>query len=665
MCGIVGYFNPVKAFERLEQLDCATRLISHRGPDDEGFAVFNLSTNSRRQYVGPDSPDLLKQQYPCITRAAVFPHHLAFGFRRFSIVDLSERGHQPFWSEDRSLCLIFNGEIYNYLELQEELRKCGRTFRTNCDTEVLLAGYQEWGMEVLKKCNGPVAMVLYDSRQRRLFMARDRIGKAPLYYAVHQGTLCWASEIKAILSMTGQSAFAINEQAVYDYINFGWRDIENNTFWQGIHTLEAACWTSLEVDKPPTYERLHAALNRYWDFPRQRLSPKDIPFKEAVACFREIFTNAVKIRARADAKVAFSLSGGLDSSSIVSVAASSLPQSFRTYSIKFPGSEFDEEPLAQLVYERYSRKIDYQIHTPTKKDFWEQANDLIWQVEEPFHYPDIEQFQAYLRNARADSYKVVLVGGGGDELLMGYYDYFFPVIKYLGDHHRFLPMVTNLFLKSSIWPKYCVRKRLSILQRALSNDGGWLRQYSPFSFFNRSGKEDGSVYLKQEQFSERIVSRKNFAPQYFDERVTGYLSHWLMNYWLRNADKTYFAVPVETRRPFLDYRLVDYVLALPPEYLLNYGWTKFILRKSMQGMMPRQIVWCRKKRGMPFDSAAWFRHAKSTVQGHLNSVADNPYINVPAVMNNYDRLIHQDPALLWRTISLGLWWKRVIEKKTL
>ena len=150
----------------------------HRGPDDEGYAAFNLETAQRREYVGPDSPDILKSQRPLISDHPVFPHHLAFGFRRFSIVDLSEKGHQPFWSRDKSICLIFNGEVYNYVEIRNELERLGHSFLTTCDTEVLLVGYQVWGMEVLTRCNGPIALVLYDSRQKKYLWLETVLEKA-------------------------------------------------------------------------------------------------------------------------------------------------------------------------------------------------------------------------------------------------------------------------------------------------------------------------------------------------------------------------------------------------------------------------------------------------------------------------------------------------------
>jgi len=661
MCGIAGYFNPQKPQEDLQGLYTATSLIAHRGPDDEGYAAFNLQTAQRRQYVGPDSPDILKAQFPSISDRPVFPHHLAFGFRRFSIVDLSEKGHQPFWSQDKSICLIFNGEVYNYVEIRNELQKLGHSFLTHCDTEVLLVGYQEWGMDVLTHCNGPIALVLYDSRKKKLFMARDRIGKSPLYYAIHQGTLYWASEIKAILSMTGQSAFPISEQVVYDYLNFGWRDLDNTTFWDGIRTLDAASWTSLDVTEPPTQERLNASLHRYWDFPRQRLTPKDITLKQAVAHFQDLFTDAVRIRARADAKVAFSLSGGLDSSSIVAVAANILPRKFRTYSLKFPGLTEDEEPFARKVYEMYPDKIDYHTYTPENEDFWQVANDFIWLQEEPFHWPSAELFQAYFRHARSEGYKVMLIGTGGDELLAGYNDYFFPLLMLLRKNNAVLPLLGNLFLKRRLWPKYCIRKRLKILHNLLQNREDYMKQYFSVAYFNQGGQECANPYLKEKLIAGCTRETKQNAPVDFHSMAVGYMSQWLMNYWMRNSNRAHFGVPMESRSPFLDYRLVDFIYRLPPEYIVYNGWTKYILRKSVSQWLPKEVVWRRIKQGMPFNTQSWFTHAKPIVEAHLKTETDNLYLNVPSLLNDYDKLVKQNPFFLWRGINFCLWWKRVVK----
>lgn len=660
MCGIVGYFNNHKTRTDLSELYKAVRLIAHRGPDDEGYAAFNLETNTAQKFAGPDSPAVLKAQMPDIVQNPYFPHHLAFGFRRFSIVDLSEKGHQPFWSPDGSVCLIFNGEIYNYIELQKELQKQGYSFSTACDTEVLLVGYLAWGTEVLKYCNGPIAMVLYDRRSSKLLMARDRLGKAPLYYAVHQGTLYWASEIKSILSLAGHSAFSINEQAVYDYLNYGWRDLDNTTFWNGICTLPAACWTQIDLASPPSCDQIQAGLHRYWDFPRQRLHPRQIPFAQAVGQFRELFADAVRIRARADAKVAFSLSGGLDSSSIVAAAADIADAPFRTYSIKFPGQDCDEEPYARKVYQLYPEKIDYQTYTPANQDFWQVADDFIWLQEEPFHWPSAELFQAYFRHARRQDYKVILIGTGGDELLAGYNDYFFPLLIYWRQHGRFFPMAANLFLKEQLWPKYCVRQRMKILCALLQKHLDDLRPYIPVSFFNAGGRQAAAPYLQGPLSAESFQKNKQKAPADFQSLAIGYMSNWLMNYWLRNSNRAHFGVPIESRAPFLDYRLVDFVFKLPPEYIVHNGWTKYILRKSMARRLPPEVSWRRLKQGMPFNTVSWFTHAKPIVETLLKNTPANPYLDAGRLLNDYDRLLMQNPFFLWRGINFCLWWKRII-----
>jgi asparagine synthase (glutamine-hydrolysing) len=664
MCGIVGYLSPNKTINNLNQLYTATALIAHRGPDDEGYAAFNLETLENRIFCGPDSPNIIQSSIPTIKQSYLFSHQMAFGFRRFSIVDLSDRGHQPFWSQDKSICLIYNGEIYNYVEIRQELEQLGYSFVTSCDTEVLMIGYQAWGMDVLNHCNGPIALALYDSKKKQLFLARDRIGKSPLYYAIYNGNLYWASEIKSILSLAGHASFDINEQTVFDYLNYGWRDLDNTTFWKGIQTLPAASWTVIDLNSTLNDESVSIGLSRYWNFPQERKTHKDIPFSEAVSNFKSLFLDSLRIRARADANVAYSLSGGLDSSSIVAAAANISTEQFRTYSIKFPGDKQDEEPLARLVYEKYSDKIDYHTYTPENQDFWEVANDYIWLQEEPFHYPNSELFQAYFRKAREDNYKVMIIGSGGDELLAGYKNYFFPLLIALKQNNRLVPALSNLFLSRLPYPHSALKKRLIATGNLFRNTDNLLSN-TPACLFNQNGFPWADAYLKDESLKKRCMNRLGEVPYKFHEMTVGYMSNWLMNYWLRNSNKSHFGVPMETRSPLLDYRLIDYVFTLPPEYLVNFGWTKYILRKSVQHWLPKQVIWNRKKQGLPFNTKSWFLHAKPIVEKHLNSIYDNPYVDTNALLRQYDNLLQKQPTALWRAINFCLWWKRVILKMPL
>jgi asparagine synthase (glutamine-hydrolysing) len=665
MCGLTGYFNRSNVIQSADKLYTATSLIAHRGPDDEGYVLFNLDNKESLCLSGPDSYHPIKSRFPSITEGPFFPHHLAFGFRRLSIVDLTEKGHQPFWSNDKTLCLMFNGEVYNYVEIREELKKLGYSFISSCDTEVLLAGYQAWGMDILKRCNGPLAIALLDLNKQKLFLARDRIGKNPLYFAIHQQSLYWASEIKSILSITGRSAFKINEQTIYDYLNFGWRDLDNSTSWDGIYTLQAASWTSIDINKNPTYEQIHSNLTTYWEFPSNRLTSKDISFKAASQQFTSLFQDAVRIRGLADANVAYSLSGGLDSSSIVATAANVIEKPFRTYSIKFPNQAFDEEPYARKVHEMYPEKIDYQVYVPENKDFWERADELIWLLEEPFHHPDSEQFQAYLRNARSENYKVVIVGGGGDELLCGYRNYFFPSLIHLRNNKAFLSMASNLFLRQYIWPRYCIRERIKILYALIRHHDDYLQKYFSVSFFNHTGQEVALPYMKDQTIKNRIRDNRINCPKDFHPLTVGFMSNWLMNYWQRNVDRAHFGVSIESRRPFLDYRLIDLVFTLPPEYILKRGWTKYLLRKSLTHWLPREVAWRRKKQGMPFNTKVWFTYAKPIIESHLRSIKSNPYFDIDTFLRDYDELLDRNPNFLWRGVSFCLWWKRVIEQQSL
>lgn len=659
MCGIVGYFSPDKSIESINQLHQATSLISHRGPDDEGYAVFDFSNHLHRKFCGPDSPDLIKSSVPLINTNYSLPHNLAFGFRRFSIVDLTEKGHQPFWSRDENICLIFNGEVYNYVEIRAELIKLGYSFYTTCDTEVLMAGYQEWGMQVLNHCNGPIALVIYDKRENKLFMARDRIGKSPLYYAIHNGTLYWASEIKCILQLAKQSSFKVNEQAVFDYLNFGWRDLDNTTFWRGICTFPAASYSWLDTCKPVSHESISRQIKQYWQFPQSRLPKEQLSFDEAKERFHDLFLDAIRIRARADAKVAFSLSGGLDSSSIVAFAAQYLPQDLTAYTVHFPGHPSDEEEYAKSVYLRYKEKINYIKYTPKDTDFWELANDYIFLQEEPFHFVNAELFQAYFRHAYQNDYRVMIIGVGGDELLSGYRHFYIPLLVYLRNHRQYGQLFKNIFMQYGSLKSYQLKRKIKTLVNLIQKNDSVL----PFthSFFNASGESLALPFLKESPFSG--IRCRQGHPNDYHQLSIGLMSNWLMNYWQRNSNKSHFGVPVEPRSPLLDYRIVEFAMSLPPEYLYNSGWTKFILRKVAHPLLPRKVAWRRKKRGFPFNSDVWFSNSKERIVKNMHSVSNNPYIDIEQCLSEYDTLARMNPTLLWRIVNFCLWWKKVIEKE--
>jgi asparagine synthase (glutamine-hydrolysing) len=307
--------------------------MRHRGPDDEGITLIDpeqdihqdlLTENSARCASGHHGPDIL--------------HRIGIAHRRFSLVDTTSAGHQPFWSLDGKVCVAFNGEIYNYVELRDELAQKGFRFRTASDTEVLVMAYRAWGVECFQRFNGFWALSLYDHERRQVLLARDRIGEAPLYVTRDVSGLYWASEIKGLFAMLGASQFIVREQAVVDFMTWYRRDLFHETFYDGVSSFPNASYAWIEGDG--RYQPV-----KYWQVPNCRLTVKEISVNEAKVTVNELLGDAVRIRLRADVPVSVQLSGGMDSSSLLALAANSSSR-VRAYTVGFRQNESNEEPFA-------------------------------------------------------------------------------------------------------------------------------------------------------------------------------------------------------------------------------------------------------------------------------------------------------------------------------
>ena len=636
MCGIAGYFSGRSVCHDRAAILGMARSIAHRGPDDEGFMLAQTETGHYFDYCGADSDARMRAVLPAV-EGGVSAHNLAFAHRRFAIVDPSPAGHQPMWDRDRQVCVAFNGEIYNYWELRAELEMLGRRFEGHSDTEILLAAYLEWGCNALAKCNGPLALALFDRRRGALLLARDRLGKAPLYYAHHAGRLLWASEIKTILAACPDQAFPVRSQAVDDYVVHGWRDLDGS-FWEGIHDFPPAsfAWVNQDLALEP---------QTYWCM-LEPAAPLSLSPDEAAWHLRELLTDAVRLRLRADVPVAFELSGGMDSSALVALAANGLADRVATYTVKFGNGEHNEEPYARLVAERYRKRIDYHVLTPAQEDFWTTADAFFRAEEEPFHSPNLHTLQLQRRAIRADGIKVVISGSAGDEVLAGY------ATEYL------LPYLRDLIGRGE-WRQFWHEARMnseiglaSLLRRALQD-----------RLSRGLGQPLAGLHLRRVlghayRAPDNIVRRGNKS-QDFAGRVRDNLGRFMMNYWLRSGNKVSFAIPVEPRAPFLDYRVVEFALSLPPQYLIHDGWQKWLLRKAMGDLLPQEVAWRRRKMGFPFPHTAWLQYSRPTVSALL---ADThcPYIDARALMKRYDALAVSHPLPLWRLICLSLWWRRMV-----
>lgn len=615
--------------------------IEHRGPDDQGLAFIDFEESRQLHCATAASNAAIRSLLPPAAAGDEFRHHLAFVHCRYSIVDLSAGGHQPMRDPSGTVCVSFNGEIYNYVELREELEEAGASFRTGSDTEVLLAGYMRWGTGVFQRLNGQWALSLYDARDGRLWFSRDRLGKVPLYYVIRSGCLYWASEIKAIAAACGPGALSVRAQAVDDFVVHGWRD-RDGTFWNEVNDFPPACYAYVGPG-------LSLQTTRYWQLPQQRLPAHAIPVGEAASRVSDLLLEAILIRVRADVPVAFELSGGLDSSSIVALAAGGLRHSLTAFSVAFADEEANEEPYARAVAERFRDKIDHRISRPGPDDFWQDANDFVWLEEEPFHAPALHTNQSLRRLIKQTGTKVVISGAAGDEVFAGYPGEYLPLfLRHLAGSMQWRRMIHELLASSELgtWKQALVTAIDAAapglherIQRARSVQGELVELcYKPPP--GAAPRPPATTSLK-----ERL--RANMGPA-------------KMNYWLRSANKANFGIPIEPRAPFLDYRVVEFAFTLPVEFLIRDGWHKWILRTALAELLPAEVVWRKRKMGFPFPMTRWLIDARTRVLANLSDPRC-PHLDLGQISTHYAAMAVSAPFLLWRLISLGLWWQRVVE----
>ncbi len=647
MCGIAGYFL-TKPMTLASTLMAMSSSIRHRGPDDEGFVFVSISNKKYQTYSSRISPSEVVANWPqLVPDSAVLPHEVALSQVRYSIIDLGPAGHQPMWSTCGNACLTFNGEIYNYIELRAELTLLGYAFKTQSDTEVFLTGYLAWGEEVFTKLNGFFAVAIYDARNKSILLARDRLGKANFYlHRDPSGGIYWASEIKALRAARCIDDEEINTSALADYLIYGYRD-RGVTFWREVEDFPPGHY--IRIDKSRDWNPVC-----YWQLPKKRWETNDITAEESYSGLADLLTESLQLRLRADVPVAFELSGGMDSSALVGLAAGRLGAKFTTCTIEFPQAHSNEEPYARLVANRYSDQIDYRVIQPPVDEFWNEADTFVWLQEEPFHAPNLHTNQVLRRVFKESGIDVVITGAAGDEMLAGYAgDYLGPYLRHLLMKGKLKEFSHEIYANSEI-PLFrglvglILDKILPEKQRALF--GSWRRgEYRLLAKVLLPGVLDAPLPLLSEM-----------AGNSFHDRTVNNMTHRRMNYWLRSGSKSNYGIPIETRAPFLDYRVVEYCCQLPPEYLIHDGWHKFVLRKAVEQYLPDEVTWRRNKMGFPFPYREWLTASKAVFFKNSQGI-DCPYIDNKTLFQYYDEFVQVAPVTLWRLISVVLWWRRVIE----
>jgi asparagine synthase (glutamine-hydrolysing) len=528
------------------------------------------------------------------------------------------------------LCLTFNGEIYNYIELRDELVSEGVTFRSQSDTEVVLRAYQTWGTACFSRFHGFWALAIYDSIQDRVIVSRDRLGKKPLYWAKDGSSIYFASEIKALLQIPAIASQARpDSKAIWLWCSERLRDIDNGTFFTNIKSLPAGSWAEVNDTFPNN-------AKRYWRYPTDRMRESDISVTEACSALRETLFDAVRIRLRADVPVAVSLSGGMDSSAIVAIASQVSSQKLTTFTIKYDDPRYNEEPFARAVAERCG--VDYRVMEPPTQDFWNGALAYTYLQEEPYHSPHQQTGIGISAAMRAEGIKVCLHGAAGDELFAGYPMYFQFAQKDAWTQRNFARFFSNAYN----WTESKTSPPRRLLAAVAGQIGGG--RIAALRDRQRSSRPQSPPLSAS--FLEETAEMRAPSPNTLSDKLYFDITNGLIPYWLRSGDKKDMAAPLEYRCPLLDHRVVELAMTMPENYLIRDGWHKWILRKAVEDLLPESIVWRRNKMGLPFPIGSFIKESDAAIK-HIVDGSNNPYLD-----HGKAGQIEAD----WNLISFEIWY---------
>jgi asparagine synthase (glutamine-hydrolysing) len=571
MCGICGIAIGPGSSRRVQRdvLQRMRDVITHRGPDGEGMFI---------------------------------DEGIGLGHRRLSIVDVA-RGAQPMSSADDRLQLIYNGEVYNHPELMPRLVQSGVRYRTHCDTETILHLYERHGSEAPTMLRGMFAFAIWDRTARSLFLARDRFGVKPLYYAhLEDGTLLFGSEIKAILA-SGELRAALNRRAIPDALA-NYAPSGDETLFEGIRRLPAG--------HTLTWQAGRIEIRRYWDLHYRTVTLNGQSDRDLVEEYRERFREAVRMRLMADVPLGMFLSGGIDSAAITAMMSELVADPIKTFSVAFAEREANELDYARMVATRYA--TDHHEVTVTPAEFFGALPRLIWHEDEPIAHPSSIALYFVSRLA-ADHVKVVLTGEGSDETLAGYNRYRVTLFNQrLGAPYGALPGVVRAAVRHGI----DTLPRGSTLQRRLTRTFLYLPAdldtlyFDNFAVFGRRRQQDLLAATLRDELREidpyaaaHAALARTDAPTMLDRLLYADTKTYLHEL-LMKQDQMSMAASIESRVPFLDHPLVEFASSLPQRLKLR-GWTtKYVLREAMRGRLPDEIL-SRKKMGFPVPVGAWFR----------------------------------------------------------
>ncbi|MGH7228954.1 MAG: asparagine synthase (glutamine-hydrolyzing) [Nitrospiraceae bacterium] len=648
MCGIAGIIHFEDRALDCGLLEAMTNSLAHRGPDGEGYVLLDPSDREKPlAVIGALSGSIGNRG------DGLKPFRIGLGHRRLAIIDLTPLGHQPMSTEDGRCWVTYNGELYNYVELRDELRAKGHRFRSNSDTEVLLAAYREWGDACLTRFNGMFAFALWDGVQHRLFCARDRLGEKPFYYRWNGERFVFASEIKGLLPACGRPT--PNQRAVFAYLDAAALDDSNDTFFAGILQLPPAhCLT---------VQNARVTLARYWDLPTAGTEVSQSP-REAAESFRQLIYDAIRIQLRSDVPLGTCLSGGLDSSSIVCVATDLISKGkaapLQTFSSCFEDPAYDERGFIKTILARTGAEPHYTF--PDPKELAATVEQLVWQQDEPFGSSSIFAQWNVMRLAAQQGMKVLLDGQGADELLAGYHRFFGAFFADLLAEGRGLTLLRELRAYQGLHgliSRYAVAdlgrallpsSLVSTVRSHMTGSANWL----------------GAEFRRQWGFQmpERSAGPSSYVQGLQHTLLTGKGLRALLHYEDRNS----MAFGVETRLPFLDYRVVEYLYRLDTRHKIHQAWTKAVLREAMEGILPEEVRWRVDKMGFVTPEDQWLRTSlRDLVRDTLSDTRTRMrgYLNVKRAQRAFESHVAGRTNIgntIWRWLNVELWCRRFVDQ---
>jgi asparagine synthase (glutamine-hydrolysing) len=626
MCGIAGIISKSNNISIKDTVFAMSQAIKHRGPDGEGFTFFSKehctpSYSKETPSINTQSSSFLFNPSKTISDIDD-SYSMAFAHRRLSIIDLSETGHQPMCDTSANYWVTFNGEIYNYIELREELKHKGHQFVTQTDTEVLIEAYKEWGVNCLQKFNGMFAFTLFDKTKNQLFCARDRVGVKPFYFISTPEYFAFASEHKAFIK-SKLILFNINESQQFDFIVNANLENESQSLFTGINELKPAHYIIYNLNSH------NFELTNYYVISDKPSSQKND--SEIIETIEEKLIKSISLRLRSDVEIGSCLSGGLDSSIIAGIVKHLQPnKQMKLFTAAFPNEIFDETNYAKLVSDYVGG--NWQTVSPTATDFFNDIESLNYYQDIPIWSTSTYSQHRVMKLASENGIKVVLDGQGADELFAGY------------SHHYMALWKEDLGLHTF--------NKISAAKQTITN---------PYKTFTKQLLKD--TFQLSVDYSSYLTENKKHFGKSLNQKLANSLNEQLkldyngkLKSFLKCEDRCSMAFGIESRVPFADdVDLVDYIFSIEGAKKINKGVSKYLLREATKSYIPKQIYNRKDKIGFETPVSKWFLpHRKEVIDSIVNQL---DFIRKDYLSSHYEIVLKQRPAFLMRLYSFSIWKK--------